>query len=267
MTMQPYRFPVWFRAAVAALFTAVFLVYFVVKDGLAGSAFARGLVNPGMREMAPLLDAQSLLAKAGRGAPKGGAYSMNGMRVAFDTLPAPLGARETLMRFAAAYQKAGFKYKVVDVRGETTLVGVHPKTKVMVTAKPGLTENGKSVVRITQQNLGELDPHFQAELPGVPKMPGARGGMLIRTLEGPPTQSLMYAAETSAESVREYYAQELATTGWQPVDAPMQPPADLMTLQFFTKGDKECSVIAMPSPDINGVLVLINIGGRADGRS
>jgi hypothetical protein len=265
--MSQYRFPVWFRAAMAALFTAVFLVYFVVKDGLAGSAIARSFASPALRTISPLLQLQALLSH-GRpdDAPKGGAYTINGMRVAFDTIPAPLGDRETLARFAAGFQKAGFKYRVVETQGRYTLVGIHPKTKVMLTVRPERDRAGRSIARLSQQNLAELDPHFRAEIPGIPMVPGTAGGMLVTSLEGPPTQSLMYASTDSAEWIQEFYEHELDASGWQRLPPPMEPPASMMTILFFAKGSQECSVLAMANPQAGGSLVLINVGGKATGK-
>lgn len=266
--MKPYRFPTWFRAAVAALFTGVFIVYFLVKDGLVGASARSAFLAPTLQAAAgPLVRLQAMLARSGGGEPKGGAYSINGMRVAYDTLPAPLGARETLARFARGYQQAGFRYRLVDVEGQYTLVGVHPQTKVMLTARPGRDRAGRSIVRISQQNLAELDPHFKAVIPGVPVIDGATHPMLVRSLEGPPSESLMFAADASPEWVKDYYARELPGSGWQRLEPPLEPPSSFMTLLFFSKGSTECSVVAMPNPDSGGSLVLVNVGGKADRRS
>lgn len=260
--MNPARMPLWFRATVIALFVGVFGVYFFVRDALFGNAMARSLIDRVVNEQRPALNLQAILAKQ-RQEPEGGAYRINGVRVAFRNLPAPMGAREALTGFQRMFQRAGYTYRLVQIRGELTLVAVHPKSGMMILVRPGRDRAGRPTMRISEHNLADADSHYTPEIPGVPMLPDAHHQMLVQSLEGPPSESMMYAVGVTPEWASEFYARELGGSGWIRLTPPVTAPASLLTALFFQKGDRECSVLAMPSPETRETLVLVTMTGKA----
>ncbi len=264
--MIPMRMPLWFRAAVILLFAGVFAAYFLVRDTLFGNAMARSLIDRVVSEQRPALELQAILPKQRR-EPEGGAYRINGVRVAFRNLPAPMGARNALTGFQSMFKRAGYIYRLVQVRGELTLVAVHPKSGMMIMVRPGRDAAGRPAMRISEHNLADANSHDTPEIPGVPMLPDAHHRMLVQSLEGPPSESMMYAASVTPAGASEFYARELRSGGWVSVAPPVTAPDSTLTAMFFQKGDRECSVLAMPSPETQETLVLVTMTDTSRGGS
>lgn len=256
--MKSYRMPLWFRATVAALFFGVFGVYFLVKDGLTRQAMAWAPFNEVLGSQRPMLNLQAVLAKQ-RQEPEGGAYRINGVRVGFRNLPAPMGPRNALVGFQSMFQRAGYKYKLTQIQGEVALVGFHPKTGMMIMVQPRRDSRGRSTVRITEHNLGDALEDFKAEIPGIPMLPDAARPMLTQALDGPRSESLMYAVRGAPDWASEFYAHELAIGGWKRMVPPIPAPPSLLSAMFFQRNGQECSVVAVGSPETQETLVLVTL--------
>jgi hypothetical protein len=142
-----------------------------------------------------------------------------------------------------------------------TLVGIHPQTKMMLTARPGRDLRGFPVVRLSQQDLSELREDFQAEIPGVPLYPGASGKMLVASEEGPKSESLMYAAGGTVADIRSYYETEMKLAGWSPISGPPMPEPGPIAVMFFSRDGDEASVLIGEAPNSSSSLVMVTVGG------
>src|SRR5205823_3467590 len=119
--------------------------------------------------------------------------------------------------------------------------------------------------RFSQQNLSELREDFPAEIPGVPIYPGASGKTLISSDDSPKSESLMYAADGTAEDIRRYYLAEMRLSGWSPIAAPSAPPGLAAGVIFFSRAGQEASVLLAEIPQSAGSLVLVTVGaGQAE---
>lgn len=256
--MKSSRMPLWFRTTVAALFLAVFGVYFVVKDGLTRGAMAWAPFEQVIGSQRPMLNLQAILAKQ-RQEPEGGAYRINGVRVGFRNLPAPMGARNVLIGFQSMFQRAGYKYKLVRIQGDVALVGFHPKTGMMIMVQPRRDAKGRSTVRVSEHNLADALAAVKAEIPGFPMLPNAERAMLVQSIDGPKSESLMYAVRSAPDWVAEFYAHELVLGGWKRMVPPVPAPASVLSAMFFERAGSECSVVAASSPETQETLVLVTL--------
>lgn len=253
--------PRWFRVAFGGFFLVLFLGYFLVKDGVTDRVFARSLVDRAVGAIEPLRRLRGMTAFTAE--PDGGAYTVNGMRVAFRTVPMPLSFRDALSGLDRDFRRAGYKTKIVDVAGRPALVGVHPKTKVLLTAQPRRDGRGRPVLRLTQQNLADVTKGFVAEIPGVPMLPGARAPLLVSAIEGPRSTTLTYSAEASPESAREFYVRGLEDRGWRRLVPPVEAPPQTLSTLFFRKDDEECTVLVAPGADPGASIVFVTVGAPA----
>src|SRR5207249_1984189 len=146
----------------------------------------------------PVLNADAMLGRR-TAEPAKGSYVLNGMHVKYFTMGSPRGGGKTIIQLENLMARAGYVHRIISIQGVPTLVGIHPETKVMLTARPGRDLKGSPAVRFSQQNLSELREDFPAEIPGVPIYPGASGKTLISSDDSPKSESLMYAADGTAE--------------------------------------------------------------------
>jgi hypothetical protein len=256
-----FRFPLWYRVAVGLVFTALLVPYFLLRGG-AGQAFARSLVDRVAPRIMPVLRAQAALPRMQRGEPAHGAYSLNGMIVQYQTYRMPAGAEEVVSRFEDAFRKSGYATKRIVVEGQPTLVGIHPKTMMMLAVRPGRDRSGVPIVRLSQQDLSQLKGDFRAEIKDVPAYPGAQG-MLVSSVEGRPAQSLMFLAASSPANVADYYKQEMKSFGWNRIDASTEPRGPDFSVLSFDKRGAECSILLVADAETGGTLAMVTLTGAA----
>ncbi len=223
--MRSFRLPVWFRAVLVGFFLSVISGLALIKSGGVREALASSLLEHVVRGYVPLFE-QTMALPRRLPEPADGAYYLNGMLVEYHTMPAPVGPSETLRRFDGAFRQTGYVTRNLNVLGLTTLVAIHPKTKMLLTVRPGRDGAGRPTVRLSQQNLSKLDPKFHAEIPGFPAFPGAHRGVLVRSASGPRTTSLTFTVDDSAEGAADYFERELTARGWRALD-----PARRMAVQ------------------------------------
>jgi hypothetical protein len=253
-------FPRWFRFLLAGSFGGLLLFALVLRDGTIG-ATARGVFEHLVAPAAPLLNAHAMIGQS-QGLPGKGAYRLNGMRVRFDTFGARQGAGRLLIEIERMMDTAGYVHRIIPVQGLPMAVGVHPDTNVMLTAMPGRDVRGNPVVRLTQQNLKDLQNDFVPELPDVPQYPGAREQTLIESLEGEPSTSLSYSAGGTPADIRTFYAEQMRQLGWRAIEAPLGPDGDRLEMIFFEKGANECSIVIARIPESADSYVLATVSGR-----
>jgi hypothetical protein len=258
--MSRGRFPFWFRAAVVLLFAVLLVPYLLLRNGGIPEAFARSLVERVTPRIKPVLEAQAALSRVPHSESLRGAYYINGMLVQYQTYRAPATAAEVVERFEAAFRKTGFVTKRMLVQGQPTLVAIHPKTLMMLTVRPGDNHRGMLTVRLSQQNLSQLQTDFRADLPGVPAYPGAVGNTLISSAEGSPSRSLTFVAQSSGATVADYYRREMASRGWARLPGPEAGGPDLKIL-FFAKEGADCSIMLMPAGEGGRTLAMISMTG------
>ncbi|MGH7821625.1 MAG: hypothetical protein ACREQ9_17815 [Candidatus Binatia bacterium] len=251
--------PRWFRFATAASFGVLVLSALLLHDGTV-RATAQGLFERLAAPAGPILGAQAMLGES-RGLPGKGTYRLNGMRVRFDTFGAPNGAGRVLIQIEEMLERAGYVHRIVPVRGIPMTVGIHPKTRVMITAMPGRDLKGNPVVRLTQQNLGDLTESFRPEIPGIAVYPGAKNQTLIESLEGPSSTSLSYAAGGIPADVGAYYVAEMRRLGWNRIAAPAGADGSGLEVLFFQREGAECSVLISRIPGGAESYVLASVTG------
>lgn len=258
-TLQNYpaRTPRWFRFALAGMMAVLLVPYFLLREGGESRASTpAALMNRMLGQVAPLLRAQRpTTLRVPQTA--SGSYFVNGMRVQYATYGAPRGGDEMLRRFESAFEKAGYLHRRAPVEGEEALVAIHPDTKVMLTARPERDARGRSVVRLSQQNLSELDPRFRAEIAGVPTVPGASGKLLVEQADRAGTSSLTYSASTSPQSAARFYLQQMKAFGWERLVSPAGSELAGSWVLFFQKDGVECSVVVMADPEAGASMVLV----------
>jgi len=178
--------------------------------------------------------------------------------VQYHTLPAPAGPAETLRRFDEGFHKAGYATRYLTVMGKPTLAAIHPQTKMLLTARPGY-DHGKPVVRLSQQDLSEIDPKFRVDVPGLPVISGARNRVLVRSVTGPATTSLTYTVSDAPEGAAAFYSRELAALGWERLMPPLEPPFGGLKALFFEKGSDECYLVAGPGKRPGEAIVMVTL--------
>jgi hypothetical protein len=250
--MQRNHLPIWFRAVFAGLFAVLFGAFLLLRGGGAPAAFARSLLERAAPRIRPVLNTDAAIASASwRAQPRNGAYRLNGMRVEYHTFKAPATATEVVERFEKAFKKAGYKTKRIVVQGQATLVGLHPKTNELLTVRPTRTEHG-SIVRLTQQNLGELREGFKAEIPGVPVFPGGEGNTLVESEDGTPSKTFSFVARSDGDFVA-----QLPMPSMVPPDSPLK-------VFFFAKEGRECSVMLFPA-EVGTTVGMVSVSGNVEG--
>ena len=223
MQSRGFRLPIWFRAVLMGFFLLVIGVLALVKNGGVREVLASTLLDRMLRDYVPVFE-QTIALPRSAPEPANGAYYVNGMFVKYRTLPAPIGAAETLRRFDEGLHKTGYV--------------------MLLTIRPGRDDSGRPNVRLSQHDLSRLDPKFRAEIPGLPVIPGARNRVLVRSAYGRQATSLMFTVRDTADSAAAYYQRELAVQGWRRLEAPSNASfAGLRTL-FFQKEASECYVVA-----------------------
>lgn len=257
------HFPVWFRVAVVLIFSALLVPYFLLRGGDASEARIASVLARAS-DLIPVLRTQAMRSRS-IAEPDRGSYRLNGMLVWFQTYPISRGAGNPLGGFERAFEAAGYKYRTFTVQGHPTLVAIHPETKMMLTARFGNLRNGWSTVRLSQQNLSQLDPSFRAEVPGVPAYPDATHKMLIESTEGRKSKSLSYESRSSADWIQRYYEQEMPGRGWARLVPPVDPRQAGLSVLFFEKGGEECSVVVSTDPEGGGSIVLATLSSRQEG--
>lgn len=252
------RMPLWFRAAVAGLFVVLLVPYVLVHGGGPGAAFARSAVGGFARRPRAASPDLALLAAARR--PDDGSYLLNGMPVRFHTVAVPASAADAIARFERAFREAGYVTHRTTAGGSAMLVGLHPKTSMMLSVRASVDRAGRTAVRLAEQDLSKLDPNFRAEIPGMPVYPGATRKILVEPLRGAGARSLTYTASGSPDSAARFYLAEMRARGWDRVVAPASPPIGDFATLFFRRDGEECSIVIMPSTESGGAIVLATVG-------
>ena len=250
--------PLWLRVVTAGVMGTLFLGFLIVRSG-GIEARAQSFFETIAQSASPVLNADTMLGRRTT-EPAKGSYVLNGMRVKYFTMGAPEGGGKTIIELENLMARAGYIHRIIPIQGVPTLVGIHPETKMMLTARPGRDLRGSPAIRFSQQNLSELREDFQAEIPGVPIYPGASGKTLISSQDGPRSESLMYAAGGTAEDIRRYYLAEMGLSGWSPIVAPPAPPGLPASVMFFSKGGQEASVVLAEIPQSAASMVLVTVG-------
>lgn len=251
--------PSWVHVVTAGVIGVLFLGFLIVRSG-GVEARAQSFFDLIARSAAPILNADSMLGRR-TAEPAQGSYVLNGMHVKYFTMGAPQGGGRTIIELENLMARAGYIHRIIPVQGVPTLVGIHPETRVLLTARPGRDRRGSPAVRFSQQNLSELREDFPAEIPGVPVYPGASGKMLISSDGGARSESLMYAAGGTAEDIRRYYLAEMQLAGWSPIVAPAAPSGLAAGVMFFSRGGEEASVLLAELPQTSAAMVLVTVGG------
>lgn len=250
--------PLWVHFITVATMGSLFLGFLILRSG-GIEARAQSFLDTIGRGASPVLNAEAMLGHR-RTERAQGSYVLNGMHVKYFTLGAPEGGGKTIIELEKMMARAGYVHRIVRIQGVPTLVGIHPRTKVMLTAKPGRDLQGAPAIRFSQQNLSELRRDFDAEIPGLPTYPGASGKMLISSSDGGKSESLMYTAGGTKEDIRSYYLREMRSSGWSPMAAPAPPPGLPSSVTFFSRGGKEASVLVVDVPSTAVSLVLVTVG-------
>jgi hypothetical protein len=254
--------PLWVHVVTASVAGMLLLGLFVVHSG-GFEARAQTLFEAMAGASSPILNAQALLGRRNAESPQG-AYTLNGMHVKYFTVGASQGGGRALIQLENLMARTGFVHRILSIQGVPTLVGIHPDTKMMLTARPGRDLRGFPVVRLSQQDLSELREDFQAEIPGVPLYPGASGKMLVASETGPKSESLMYAAGGTTADVRDYYTTHMKLAGWEPIAGPPVPEEAPLAVMFFSRAGEEASVVLAELPQSSSSLVMVTVG---DGQS
>jgi hypothetical protein len=255
------RLPRWFRVAVGSLAAALLIPWWLLRSEGLGHALGRSAVDRWVEQAAPWIGPPRALGLP-REAPKG-RYFVNGMLVQYATYAAPRGAATMMARFRKGFERAGYEQRELAVGGRRTLVAIHPVTKVMLTVRPERDRTGREMLRLTQQNLGELDRGYRPELPGIPVVPGARGSVLVSATREPRNGTLTYAIDGSPQAAARFYLEEMRRRGWESLEAPAGLAGN--GLLFFRRGGKECSVMTIPRPSGTGSVVFITLAEARGG--
>jgi hypothetical protein len=256
--MRALKLPGWFRVVLVVVFLALTTGVVLVSNDGVRQAMATPLLERMVREYLPAME-QSLALPRRRPEPADGAYYMNGMLVEYHTIPAPVGAAETMRRLDAAFHKTGYATRLLPVRGRATLVAIHPKTKMLLTARPGRDGAGAPTVRLSQQDLSKLNSSFRAEIPELPAFPGARNPVLLTSADGPRSASLTFVVNDSADGAADYYTKELAARGWHHLVPPGGSPLSAVKALFFERNGDESYFVAGPGPQVGETLVMITL--------
>lgn len=252
------KLPWWFKGVLAGVFLLLIGGFALVRQGGVREALASVLLDQVVKQYVPAMS-QSLAMPRLEPEPPDGAYYLNGTLVQYHTMPAPVGANEALRRFDAAFHGSGYATRMLTVLGQPTLVAIHPKTKMLLTVRTGRAGNGMPTVRLAQQDLGQIDSSFRAELPGIPTMPGAKNLVLVRSAEGPQTSSLTLTIPDTQKAATEYYERELAAAGWHRLIPPAAQPFTGIETLFFEKGNDECYLVASPGASANEAIVMVMV--------
>jgi hypothetical protein len=250
--------PLWLHFVTAGVVGALFLVFLILRSG-GVEARAQSFFEAIAQSASPVLNADAMLGRR-TSQPAKGSYTLNGMHVKYFTMGAPEGGGKTIIELENLMARAGYIHRIISIQGVPTLVGIHPETKMLLTAKPGRDLRGSPAVRFSQQDLSELREDFPAEIPGVPIYPGASGRMLISSEDGAKSESLMYAAGGTAEDIRRYYLTEMGLSGWSPIAAPPAPAGIPTSVMFFSKAGQEASVVLAEIPQSAASMVLVTVG-------
>jgi len=253
--------PRWFRAVLGVFFLAVVGTLLLVRNGGVREVLASTILDRVVRDYVPMME-QTIALPRRQPEPPDGAYYLNGMLVQYHTMPATVGPAETLRRLDVAFHQTGYRTRMLTVMNRPTLVAIHPQTKMLLTARPGRDRAGGYTVRLSQQDLSELNARFRAEIPGLPVVPGARNRILIRSAEGPPVTSMMFTVDDSPDGATSYYLNELRSLGWSRMIPPGQSPLDSMKTMFFEKGQDECYVVAGPGGRTGESFVMVMLSGK-----
>jgi hypothetical protein len=257
-TKKKRALPLWFHVVFAGAFGVLVLGFLVVRSG-AIDARAQSIFDSMAGAVSPVLNAGAMLGRHDTESAEG-SYVLNGMHVRYVTYGAPRGGGRTIIELEQLMARAGYVHRILPIQGAPTLVGIHPETKVMLTARPGRDLAGNPAVRLSQQNLSELREDFDAQIPGVPVYPGATGKMLISSDHGPKSESLMYAALGAVADIRSYYVAEMRAAGWTALGAPSLSGRIDAGVTFFKKGGEEASVLLTEIPETAGTLVMVTVG-------
>lgn len=256
--MNALKLPRWFRAVLVVVFLALATGVALVSNDGVRQAMANPLLERMVREYLPAMERTASLPRR-HPEPPDGAYYLNGMLVEYHTVPAPIGPAETLRRLDAAFHQTGYATRLVPVMGRVTLVAIHPKTKMLLTARPGRDGTGAPTVRLSQQDLSKVDPSFRAEIPELPAFPGARNPVLLTAADGPRSTSLTFVVNDSVDFAADYYSKELGSRGWQQLVPPGSSPLPAMKALFFEKDGDESYFVAGPGPQVGETFVMITL--------
>ena len=256
--MKRRGLPSWVHFVTAGVIGTLFLGFLIVRSG-GVEARAQSFFETIAQSASPVLNADTMLGRRTT-LPAQGSYTLNGMHVKYFTMGAPEGGGKTIIELENLMARAGYIHRIISIQGVPTLVGIHPETKMLLTAKPGRDLRGSPAVRFSQQDLSELREDFPAEIPGVPIYPGASGRMLISSEDGAKSESLMYAAGGTAEDIRRYYLTEMGLSGWSPIAAPPAPAGIPTSVMFFSKAGQEASVVLAEIPQSAASMVLVTVG-------
>lgn len=255
--------PLWFRAIVAGLFASLLMAYALLRGETESAAFGGRSSDALFSAAEPMLRMEASAPRTKL--PSRGAYRVNGMLVRFNTF-ASNDPKGQMAAFESAFRKLGYRTRRRIIQGEETLLGLHPKTKVMVSVSVTEIRPGVSGLRLSQRNLGELRRDFKAELAGIPDVSDAHARMLVGPVDGVGPDTLSYTTDSSREWVEDFYAREMAERGWQRLVPPVELRSDKFATLFFSKSDEECSIIIVSRPSGPGNAVLLTRGPAA-GRS
>jgi hypothetical protein len=264
--MNALRLPRWFRVVLVIVFGVLSTCVLLLSNGGVRQAVASSLLERMVRDYVPTMDQTEALPRR-RPEPPDGAYYVNGMLVEYHTMPAPVGPAETLRRLDLAFHQAGYVTRTMSVMSRTTLLAIHPQTKMLLTARPGRDGEGQPTVRLSQQDLSKLDLNFRAEIPGLPTFPGARKGVLVRSASGPRTTSLTFTINDSAEGAADFYDRELTARGWRRLVPPDGTPFGELKALFFEKDRQESYFAAGPGAESGETVVMITLTDQGGPRN
>jgi len=266
MSVRASGLPRWFRGVLVAVFLVLIGALLLLGHCGVRQAVASALLERMVRnDYLPMVERSMTLPRR-RPEPPDGAYSVNGMLVEYHTMPAPVGPAETLRRFDQAFHQSGYVTRVITVMGKTTLAAIHPKTKMLLTVRPGRDASGKPVVRLSQQDLSQISSSFRAELPGLPVMSGARNRVLVRSVTGEKATSLTYTVTDNVDGAIAYYASELAARGWHRLMPPVDPPFGKFKALFFEKDGDECYLVAGQGENAAETIVMVTLTEKGAAR-
>lgn len=247
--------PFWFRATIAGGFGTLFALFILARDPARGGVFASTLLDEAAR-VAPMLGPPPSL-QALEADPSHGAYLVNGMRVEYAVLPITEKVGTVMGKLAVGFEQAGYEHRTSFVNGFPAVTAIHPKSKMLLTARIEEGPEGETRLRLSQQNLTQWKADFHPRIAELPDYPGATSNILVDHLGKRRVRTLTYSVGSTPQAAARIYADVLRNAGWVEDQPPLQ--MDALPIHFFRGPAGECSILATVRPDGMGSLVMVTL--------
>ncbi len=181
-------------------------------------------------------------------------YKINGADAALEVYAADLPAPVAAQRLQTALRNRQIKATVsaTNAGGSGALSTKDELTRMVLQA----AGSGKTMLYAVRQSPDAAAKHaaarasgetIDAQLPGIPPYPGAR---LVHHVEDKKTKTILAVYKSSGvlASVREFFAQNLPSNGWQPV-FPGGP--------MYRRGPMNCMISVTPSQQLGELTITV----------